>query len=114
MWVDPVQTGQDILSMTPGGLGISQRARAILLDWMEANTANQFLHFHKLAWVGLHGVGWVGRVTSVLCLQGLAIRIQTWAHLFNKIFVEAEAVSGTEDTAMNKTDKVPALIEVTF
>lgn len=42
----------------------------------------------------------------MLCLKGPAIRVQTWAPLFNKIFVEPDTVSGRGYT--NEQDRQDA------
>lgn len=100
-WV-PFQTSRDVPSMKLRGLGDSGGSKCHFPGLYGAKHSWPVsCILHKLAGVGSHGVGWVGRTTSVLRLKDPAIGVQTWAYLFNKIFVETDKVSGTEDAVMN-------------
>ena len=83
--------------MTPRGLGISGKASAVFLDLMTPNTANQSLTFSQ---AGRGGIAWrgVGRKSNLRALpQRPCNQGSTWAHLFNRMFVEPDTVPGTEN-----------------
>lgn len=64
---------------------------------MKPNTANRSLTFSQ---AGRGGIAWrgVGRKSNLCALpQRPCNQGSTWAHLFNRIFVEPDAVPGTEN-----------------